>query len=227
MLEEEKQRKTFNTQLPKLEEELNQLTNEYRELNGGTEFTVYGLSFTEYVHTKRVDYEESKELERKEKQILRDTIKKNETRFGSKPATPLALRNKRNKLAGMQDTHVNTPGAAAHRSKLQRTELGPPAVFHAPNTPSSRVVNVARGLNNTPGKAMNGQSVKVVTSRAIGNTKRKSRTPGKSKYVFLVHLISTHFILIFKHNSLNRKIFWPQSTRTGLYLSIFAYFFLI
>lgn len=172
MLEEEKQRKTFNNQLPKLEEELHQLTNEYREMNGGAEFTVFGLSFADYVHTKRVDYEESKELERKEKQIMRDTIKKNETRYGSKPITPLALRNKR-KLAGIADgTHLNTPGAA-HRSKLQRTEV---------HTPSSRVVNAARALHNTPGNGTQvGGGVKVVAARAIGNPKRKSRTPGKSK----------------------------------------------
>lgn len=175
MLEEEKQRKVFNTQLPKLEEELTALTREYREMNGGgVEFTIYGLSFADFVHTKRVDYEESKELERKEKQIMRDTIKKNETRFGSKPVTPLALRNKR-KLGGIHDgTHLNTPGAA-HRSKLQRTEM-------QPHTPSSRVVNVARGLHNTPGNGtVVGGGVKVVAARAIGNPKRKSRTPGKSK----------------------------------------------
>lgn len=174
MLEEEKQRKTFNNQLPKLEEELHQLTAEYREMNGGVELTVFGLSFSDFVHTKRVDYEESKELERKEKQIMRDTMKKNETRFGSKPVTPLALRNKR-KLAGIQDgTHLNTPGAA-HRSKLQRTEV---------HTPSSRVVNAARALHNNNTPTQSGVGVKVVATRAIGNPKRKSRTPGKSKLVY-------------------------------------------
>lgn len=186
MLEEEKQRKTFNNQLPKLEEELHQLTSEYREMNGGAEFTVFGFSFADFVHTKRVDYEESKELERKEKQIMRDTIKKNETRYGSKPVTPLALRNKR-KLGGAADgTHLNTPNAT-HRSKLQRTEM---------HTPSSRVVNAARALHNTPGKngaAQVGNGVKVVASRAIGNPKRKSRTPGKSKYEYLIGLI--HLII--------------------------------
>lgn len=184
-LKEEQQRKVFQNQLPKLENELNALTADYREMNGGHEFTVYGLSFADYVHTRRVDYEESKESERKEKQILRDTIKKNETRYGSKPATPLALRNKR-KLAGIQETHLNTPGAA-HRSKHQKTEL-------MPTTPSSRVVNVARGLHNTPGNGTTiGVATKVVAARAIGNPKRKSRTPGKNKLAHEYNLIISIF----------------------------------
>lgn len=145
MLEEEKQRKTFQNQLPKLEDELNQLAVEYRNTNGGQDFTIQGMKYNEFIHVKRVDYEEGKELEKREKQIMRDTMKKNESRFGSKPMTPLALRNKR-KLTGNnnQDTQLtNTPGAM-HKSKLQRTELTQTSVSQTPGSSRLFAQNVQK-----------------------------------------------------------------------------------
>lgn len=157
-MEEEKQRKTFQNQLPKLEEEVKNLVADYKQTNGGAEFTIYGLSFTEFIHTKRVDYEESKEMERKEKQIMRDTVKKNETRYGSKPITPLALK-KRKATGTNQDTQLQTPGKVAKYAKLEMP------------TPSSRVVNASK--NPTPAG--------VAKSRLVINPKRKSKTPRRSK----------------------------------------------
>jgi protein regulator of cytokinesis 1 len=81
MLEEERQRKVFKVQLPKLEDEIVQLAQEYTE-NCEKEFTVYGMNFMDFMNHKKQLYEESKLMERKEKQIMRDTIKKNESKFG-------------------------------------------------------------------------------------------------------------------------------------------------
>lgn len=61
MLEEEKQRKCFNNQLPKLEDELSKLAEEYKQINGGQEFTIHGQVFSDFIHTTKLDYEESKQ----------------------------------------------------------------------------------------------------------------------------------------------------------------------
>ena len=115
MLIEEKERKTYNTTLPKLEEEIKTLAAEYAEINGGQVFKIYNDPYDDFIYKKRLDHEDTKQNQRKEKQILRETVKKNETRYGSKPATPLALRLKRKQ----QETLVQTPGS---KSKLQRTD---------------------------------------------------------------------------------------------------------
>lgn len=116
MLNEEKERKTFNTGLPKLEEEIKRLATEYQEVNGHS-FKIFNDTYDDFIYKKRLDNENSKQTQRIEKQILRATVNKNETRYGSKPATPLALQNRKRKP---QDTLLQTPGT---KSKLQRTEL--------------------------------------------------------------------------------------------------------
>jgi hypothetical protein len=78
--------------------------------------------FGEYIARKKEDHEESKMNERKEKQIMRDNIKKNESKFGSKPITPLALRNKRKLMATHQESQMSTP-TKFRNSKLLKTDL--------------------------------------------------------------------------------------------------------
>ena len=50
-----------------LEKEMNELTQKYREINNGNEFTVYGLSLADYLHTKQVYYKERDEMIEKAK----------------------------------------------------------------------------------------------------------------------------------------------------------------
>ena len=81
MLEEERQRKAFNSALPKLEDELVGLAKEYERNTGGQVFMIYDDPFAEFIYKKKLDHEDNKQNQRKEKQIMRDTIKKNESRF--------------------------------------------------------------------------------------------------------------------------------------------------
>jgi protein regulator of cytokinesis 1 len=64
MLEEEKQRKVFKVQLPKLEEDIVTYANEYADAHGGEVFHVYGMSYTNFIEHKKTVYEESKLNER-------------------------------------------------------------------------------------------------------------------------------------------------------------------
>ena len=165
MLEEEKSRKAFQTQLPKLEDEIQKLASDYESMNGGQEYTVFGLSMTEFMHRKKLDYEESKMNERKEKQMIKENMKRNESKYGSKPITPLALRNKR-KVSAHQDTHLQTPGGP--KSKLQKTELA---------TPSTSSRNVTQNTIKAKPSAAS-----TLTTKSKIAAKRKSKTPrGRSR----------------------------------------------
>ncbi|RNA45060.1 regulator of cytokinesis 1 isoform X1 [Brachionus plicatilis] len=166
MLEEEKQRKKFNAELPKLEEELRELAAEYASLNGGQQFTVLGQSLADFLLTTKLDYEESKQKVKIEKQVLKDTQRKNESRFGSRPKTPLALKNKRKIFsANHHDSNVNSP---IRRSKLQKTDLL--------NTPGTSIMSSNRSV-------MGAAKAKVSSSLAAKSklAKRKSRTPGNKR----------------------------------------------
>ena len=156
MLEEEKRRKVFNVwktressfflyflrinwvsslkaQLPRLEEDLEILAKTFRDLNGGKEFCVQGIFFMEFINRKKFDHEENKMNQRKEKQILRDHVKRNESRYGCKIASPLALRGKRKLGATHQDTQLQTPSCTIIRSakqlKTDTTTVGTPSVL--------------------------------------------------------------------------------------------------
>ena len=169
MLEEEKQRKKFNSELPKMEDELKKLAIEYAEMNGGQEFSVFGQPFGDFLLTTKLDYEESKQKEKIEKQVLKDTQRKNESRFGSKPKTPLALKNKRKMMSNNQDSHLNTPG---RHSKLQRTDMTASTV----HTPGSTLGASRLGMGAVRSKISSNISAK---SKILN--KRKSRTPGNKR----------------------------------------------
>jgi hypothetical protein len=74
-LEEEKMRKQFTQQFPRLEDELARNAAEFESRNGGEAFMVHGVLWSDYLKTLRSDYEAFKANEKKEKQIIRDTAK--------------------------------------------------------------------------------------------------------------------------------------------------------
>jgi hypothetical protein len=91
MLEEEKQRKQFQTQMPKLEDEINKLAAEYEKMNA-KKFCINGIYYIDYISGKKQEHEENKIIERKEKQIMRgDTLKPNQSKYVFKATTPLTL----------------------------------------------------------------------------------------------------------------------------------------
>ncbi len=166
MLAEEKQRKAFNSQLPKLEEDLNVHAREFAETGDQKEFTIYGLFFSEYIQRKKQDHEESKMNERKEKQIMRDNLKRNESRFGSKPITPLAIRNKRKLLGAHHESTISTPGRVKNPKLLKTDE-----------TPGTSVLGMSRMGSAKPGTARSVMQPKLSVA-----AKRKSKTPAKNRF---------------------------------------------
>lgn len=169
MLAEEKQRKLFNSQLPKLEEDLAQHAYEYANSNDRKEFEIGGLFWSEYIQRKKQDHEQSKMNERKEKQIMRDNMKKNESRFGSKPITPLAIRNKRKmQLTTMGESTMVTPGRTNKNPKILKTD----------NTPGTSILaGSTRGVAGSKVSTRAGMQPKLNIA-----SKRKSKTPAKNRF---------------------------------------------
>lgn len=169
MLAEEKQRKLFNSQLPKLEDDLTQHAHEYANSNDRKEFMIGGLFWSEFIQRKKQDHEESKMNERKEKQIMRDNMKKNESRFGSKPITPLAIRNKRKmQLTTMGESTMATPSRTSKNPKLLKTE----------STPGTSILaGSSRGIAGSRVNTRAGMQPKLNIA-----SKRKSKTPAKNRF---------------------------------------------
>lgn len=164
MLAEEKQRKLFNSQLPKLEEDLRVHADEYQNTNDRKEFTINGLFWSEYIQRKKQDHEESKINERKEKQIMRDNMKKNESRYGSKPITPLAIRNKRKLLTTQHESVLSTPSRLKN-SKVMKTET----------TMLSNQSKMGSKIGTKPTRTGIQPKLSVAA-------KRKSKTPAKNRF---------------------------------------------
>jgi len=136
-LDEARKRTAFEKQLPKLFSEISELATDYEKLNGGISFTINDLYFSEYIERKKYDHEENKQNERKEKQIMKDQIKKNESKFGiSKISTP--VRNKRkmplsnlqlSKMIKTDSTLCGTPSLSSTRATAVET-LKPKLTVH-------------------------------------------------------------------------------------------------
>lgn len=159
----------FKNMLPKLEEEIVRLAGDY-ETNNNRPFCIHGEPYRQFIENKKTLYEESKLMERKEKQIMRDTLKKTESKFGSKPITPLALKNKRGKMGC-----VNASSMAASESHLQTPS-------RLTSLRSSNLSKLATPTNGGNQSRVGGPSKSILhqvqsKSKAI---KRKSRTPGKN-----------------------------------------------
>jgi hypothetical protein len=154
----------YNTQLPKLESDLSKHAEEYATTNDRKEFTINGLYYSEFIQRKKQDHEESKMNERKEKQIIKDNMKRNESRYGSKPITPLAIRNKRKLLNTHHESQMATP-SRMRNSKLMKTE----------STPGTSVL----GSNAKIVKPVSRPGIQPKLSVA---SKRKSKTPAKNRF---------------------------------------------
>lgn len=166
VLEESKKRNKFEKELPKLVADITQLADEYAKLNGGTSFTINDLYFSEFIERKKCDHEENKQNERKEKQMMKDQIKKNESKFGvTKIKTPLRSKRKApNNVTSMQvhETVMQTPN---RHSKMLKTD--------------SSIICGTPGLSSTRSHAMNSASLKPKLTLHNKLKSRKSKTPRK------------------------------------------------
>jgi hypothetical protein len=169
MLSEEKERKTYSS-LPRLEDEIKKLSADYHELNNKP-LKIFDDPIEEYIYKIRLDHDESKKNQRMEKLIMKENVKRNETRYGSKPATPLALQRAKRK---QQETLCQTPNGGSgstatsrNRSKLQRTDST------MASTPTRLYASNVSTAKTGAGAAQSHLRSKL----ALG--KRKSKTPNK------------------------------------------------
>ncbi len=114
-LDEEKKRKHFHQNFPKLEKELTARTAEYEDRNGGEQFEIYGSHWKTYIQDLKNDYEQFKKNEKKEKAILRD---KNTT---MKVTTPSILKTT-NRILKRKNEPQTPIQAAVRSSKFQRLD---------------------------------------------------------------------------------------------------------
>lgn len=160
-LEEEKARKQFTKDFPKLEEELRRNAEEYSELNH-KEYTIYGYEWKEYLDVLRKDYEKHKQNEKNEKkqQSAAPAPSKKDnflySKHASKIATPSFVK------PSVKRKNIDQTPSLARQTKLQRTEIAETTVI------TSTAIPVG-----TP----------KVSSKLLmkGKATRKSRTPLKTR----------------------------------------------
>ncbi|XP_038046048.1 protein regulator of cytokinesis 1-like isoform X2 [Patiria miniata] len=91
LLQEEKERKKINRDLPKLEKTLAERISMFEEEKGAP-FLVDGCRFMDYVQMQWAAHEQDKQLRKEERIKARTVQTENEMTFGSKPNTPAKRR---------------------------------------------------------------------------------------------------------------------------------------
>ena len=95
LLLEEKERNKVNKQLPRIEQELHDLIDQW-EKEHGKEFKVNGKSFAVFIEHQKEEHVHSLEMEKMAREKAKKENLLHETRFGAKPSTPAKLRCKYN-----------------------------------------------------------------------------------------------------------------------------------
>lgn len=147
LLQEEKERKKVIKDLPKVEEDLKNLIAEWEKQNEKP-FLVDGKRFVEYIEKQWASYEQSKIVEKEERNKAKAKLMEVEMIFGSKPTTPAKRRfvgtpsKTPNKQRKMNDTS-KTPSSCG---RLQQN-----SVFASPRpripASASKILGSSRSLN--------------------------------------------------------------------------------
>jgi hypothetical protein len=133
-VEEEKSRKKFQTQLPKLEDEIKALIGQYRSITK-VEFTIYGEKWQEYIEKVKNDYEIAK---KQDKQLITNTSFKQSS--GKRKADwEIATNDKQTKVLKTQYCSPKQIFSSSTRRKTLRTPK---------NTPPNRIVRKSIVNNN-------------------------------------------------------------------------------
>jgi hypothetical protein len=101
---------------------------------------------------------------------MRDVIKKNESKFGSKPITPLALKNKRRQLG--EASHLQTPSMLIPNRTAQHHNMS------KMTTPGSTILGASRLMGNAGAAGSSKSVLHQMQAKSKAIAKRKSRTPG-------------------------------------------------
>ena len=93
LLEEEKERNKVNKTLPRVEQELHELIQQWEEEHG-RDFRVRGVSFAAFIEEQKEEHMRGLEMEKMAREKAKKENLLHETRFGAKPSTPAKLKCK-------------------------------------------------------------------------------------------------------------------------------------
>jgi len=110
LLVEEKERNKVNKALPRIEQELQELINNWESENG-SQFKVGGTSFKAFIEQQKEDHARQLEAEKQARERAKKETLLQETRFGAKPSTPAKLKG-HNSTAKTPRKMVTTPSAS-------------------------------------------------------------------------------------------------------------------
>merc|ERR1719233_2440680 len=116
LLQEEKERNKVNKALPRIEEELQELIEEWENANGG-QFKVGGVSFKAFIQQQKEDHAKQLEAEKQARERAKKETLLQETRFGAKPSTPAKLKG-HNSTAKTPRKMAQTPTASRIINKV-------------------------------------------------------------------------------------------------------------
>lgn len=92
LLEEEKERNKVNKTLPRVEQELHELIQQWEEEHG-RDFRVRGVSFAAFIEEQKEEHIRGLEMEKMAREKAKKENLLHETRFGAKPSTPAKLKS--------------------------------------------------------------------------------------------------------------------------------------
>jgi len=156
LLLEEKERNKVNKQLPRIEQELHDLIDEW-EKDHGKEFRVNGKSFAAFIEHQKEEHIRALEMEKMAREKAKKENLLHETRFGAKPSTPAKLRS-----LNSTKTPRKTPlsKASASTSHLVRKVSSAVSSIRSP-----RAGRIAKGTSPRFGTAVNKNESTLKTKR--------------------------------------------------------------
>jgi len=111
LLQEEKERNKVNKALPRIEEELHELIEQWESNNGG-QFKVGGVSFKAFIQQQKADHASQLEAEKDARERAKKETLLQESKFGVKPLTPAKLKG--------NDSTAKTPRKLGQTSTASR-----------------------------------------------------------------------------------------------------------
>jgi len=172
LLQEEKERNKVNKALPRIEEELQELIEEWENANGG-QFKVGGVSFKAFIQQQKEDHANQLEAEKQARERAKKETLLQETRFGAKPSTPAKLKG-HNSTAKTPRKMGQTPTASRIVTKVSSVVA---------NMRSPRAGRVAKGTSPRMGGKPQSKNKKAVA--ASENKMKKGVLTEKNNYTLV------------------------------------------
>eukprot|EP00092_Neocalanus_flemingeri_P102604 GFUD01131245.1.p1 GENE.GFUD01131245.1~~GFUD01131245.1.p1 ORF type:complete len:662 (-),score=174.00 GFUD01131245.1:409-2394(-) len=153
LLVEEKERNKVNKALPRIEQELQELIDNW-ENDNGAQFKVGGVSFKAFIDQQKEDHAMQLEAEKQAREKAKKETLLQETRYGAKPSTPAKLKGY-SSMAKTPRKIVTTPSA----SRIMQRVSSAVATMRSP-----RAGRVAKGTSPRVGGKVQSKNKKVVAA---------------------------------------------------------------